>query len=149
MRCISLWQPWAQWVALGWKTIETRSHNRFASLVGQRIAIHAAQKWDHHAWDIARSAGRPVTGLEMMKTMALRVRDGAVLCTVDIGETTHAMGVDERIEAIWARKAMCPIRMKHLLFLGGVQRVQPVVIKGHQGIFEVPGELIEPWRDGR
>ncbi len=43
---ISLWQPWAQWVLLGWKTIETRTHPRFASLEGKRIGIHVAQKWD-------------------------------------------------------------------------------------------------------
>ena len=40
--CISLWQPWASLIALGWKTVETRGHNRFACLAGRRIAIPAA-----------------------------------------------------------------------------------------------------------
>jgi hypothetical protein len=43
---ISLWQPWAQWVALGWKLIESRTHNRFKSLLTKRIGIHASAKWD-------------------------------------------------------------------------------------------------------
>lgn len=46
MKVITLWQPWAQFIVEGWKTIETRLHNRFASLVGQEILIHAGLKWD-------------------------------------------------------------------------------------------------------
>jgi len=47
MKAISVWQPWAQFIVLGWKTIETRTHDRFKSLVGQRIFIHAAGKIDN------------------------------------------------------------------------------------------------------
>ena len=46
---ISLWRPWCFWVMLGWKTIETRTHDRFANMMGKRIGIHAAQKWDDEA----------------------------------------------------------------------------------------------------
>ena len=42
MRAISLWQPWASYVAHGVKRIETRSWP--ANYEGQ-IAIHAAKKW--------------------------------------------------------------------------------------------------------
>jgi hypothetical protein len=38
---ITLYQPWATWIMRGWKTIETRTHNRFACLEDQRILIHA------------------------------------------------------------------------------------------------------------
>jgi predicted transcriptional regulator len=41
MKVITLWQPWASFIALGWKTIETRTHDRFKNLVCERIAIHA------------------------------------------------------------------------------------------------------------
>jgi hypothetical protein len=51
---ITLWQPWAQWVALGWKTIETRTHNKLKSLVGKEILIHCGQAWDEHALSAAR-----------------------------------------------------------------------------------------------
>jgi hypothetical protein len=46
MKAISLWQPWASWIAWGLKTVETRRHGRFACLVGRRIAIHAALRFD-------------------------------------------------------------------------------------------------------
>lgn len=42
MKTLSLWQPWASLVVEGVKTIETRSWPAPQSLIGQRIAIHAA-----------------------------------------------------------------------------------------------------------
>src|SRR5215831_25722 len=43
---ISMWQPWAQWIELGWKRVESRTHQRFASLLGRRIGIHISPYWD-------------------------------------------------------------------------------------------------------
>jgi hypothetical protein len=36
---------------LGDKSIETRTHNRFRSLLGKRIGIHAGMSTDTSAWD--------------------------------------------------------------------------------------------------
>jgi hypothetical protein len=44
MKAISLWLPWAQFIALKLKKIETRSWNAPDYLIGQRIAIHATAK---------------------------------------------------------------------------------------------------------
>lgn len=46
MPAITLYQPWASWIIWGLKTIETRTHNRFKSLKGSRILIHAGKKTD-------------------------------------------------------------------------------------------------------
>ena len=43
---ITLYQPWATWIMREWKTIETRTHNRFACLIGKDILIHAGQRTD-------------------------------------------------------------------------------------------------------
>lgn len=51
---ITLYPPWSNWVGLGWKTIETRLHQRFRSLAGRQIAIHSALRWDPAAIDLAR-----------------------------------------------------------------------------------------------
>lgn len=48
---ITLYQPWATWVMLGDKSIETRTHDRFKSLLGKRIGIHAGMSTDTTAWD--------------------------------------------------------------------------------------------------
>ncbi|MFN3341883.1 MAG: hypothetical protein ACK40M_04255, partial [Flavobacteriales bacterium] len=39
----------ASWIIIGLKTIETRTHDRFKILDGQRVLIHAGQKFDHRA----------------------------------------------------------------------------------------------------
>lgn len=46
---ITLYQPWATWIMRGWKTIETRTHDRFKSLDGKTVLIHAGQKTDASA----------------------------------------------------------------------------------------------------
>ena len=38
---------------MGWKTVETRGHNRFTCLVGRRVAIHASKQWDPSSLDVA------------------------------------------------------------------------------------------------
>jgi len=43
MPAISLWQPWASFIAIGVKPYETRHWRAPPRLVGQRIAIHAAK----------------------------------------------------------------------------------------------------------
>ena len=44
MRAVTLHQPWASLIALGHKTTETRSWPAPKTLVGSRIAIHAAKR---------------------------------------------------------------------------------------------------------
>jgi hypothetical protein len=51
---ITLWEPWASWIAWGWKRIESRTHERLAALAGQRILIHAGKTWHAEAFDLAR-----------------------------------------------------------------------------------------------
>jgi len=46
---ITLYQPWATWIMRGWKLIETRTHNKFKSLKGKRILIHAGLRTDESA----------------------------------------------------------------------------------------------------
>ena len=43
MKAISLHQPWASLIAVGVKTVETRTWKPPVGLVGQRIAIHASK----------------------------------------------------------------------------------------------------------
>jgi hypothetical protein len=41
---ISLWQPWASFIAIGVKQYETRHWRPPSRFIGQRIAIHAAKR---------------------------------------------------------------------------------------------------------
>ena len=44
MMAVTLHQPWASLIATGLKTVETRSWPGRASLIGERIAIHAGRR---------------------------------------------------------------------------------------------------------
>lgn len=44
MKAITIWQPWASLMALGFKEIETRSWKAPSSIINNKVAIHAAKK---------------------------------------------------------------------------------------------------------
>lgn len=138
MKAITLWQPWATWIAIGWKTIETRRHMRFTSLVGCRIAIQAAQKWDPQ-WVVTAT---PFLTEEQWATTSLaRLNNkwprGALVCTVVVDHMVRAVGRRDD----WGKLAMCDVAGKICYFLSDIKPLpHPVPFKGWQGIFNVPDE---------
>src|ERR1700686_5562808 len=91
--CISLWRPWAEWVMLGWKTLETRRHARFKTLVGKRVGIHASQKWDKDAIGIA---SKYLTDDQIAASNWMRhaLDGGKILGTVFVDEHRPCKGQD-------------------------------------------------------
>lgn len=136
MKAISLWQPWASLVVQGIKTIETRTHTRFSCLVDQRIAIHAAKKWDEAgASQIARDFGE---GIPRAICPA-----GAIVGTVWVDRfgsldysTVHIVA---RTLEFWQNCSL----LKDLRGRWGLWLKNPVIFaepkswKGRQGIFNV------------
>lgn len=124
---ISLWQPWAQWVSLGWKPIETRTHNRFAGLVGRRIGIHAAVKWDHNALALASNY---LTPDQIQKTdLLMRIGGGAVICTAKVAGHRLLQKSDET-------GALIECGTKRFgLILEDIEIFTPIPAKGKQGIW--------------
>ncbi len=150
MKAISLWQPWASLIAIGAKPFETRDWAPPWSLVGQRIAIHAAKRplkpivrdMDPAVRDaIVAALTRGGYRLPFGDPPVLPL--GAVVCTAVI---VGARKVDEDFQApdlfgnyslgrwIW--------RIKH------VRRLDvPMPFRGAQGFFEVPA--LEVRGDGK
>jgi len=129
MKAITLWQPWATWIAMGWKTIETRTHNRLASLVDQRIAIHAGKKLHIEAYDIA---GPYIQ--DKRKPPDLHIDSyvpGVVVCTAMVAEARP-------LDAQDSAAALCDCsRDLYGLVLTDIQPLAPPpAAKGHQGIWE-------------
>jgi hypothetical protein len=92
MKAISLWQPWASFIAIGVKPYETRSWRPPSSLIGDRIAIHAAKRCptdEDREW--ARRHGIDELPLGSIVCTALLV--GAYQCGPIIGR--HAQISDE------------------------------------------------------
>jgi len=133
---ISLWNPWAMWVALGWKKIETRTHVRFQSLTGRRIGIHASRRWDDH-WREAASVYLDVEQIARTEANQTHWRGGIVVCTADV----HAFSM-LRPEHAGDALIECDT-LRWGLYLSNVKetRFPQVPIKGGQGIFYVPRDL--------
>ena len=143
MKAISLWQPWATFVALKWKTIETRDHDKFKKLVGQRIAIHSARKIDHAAM-LSTEKYRDMSVLDIRGLVACACENkGKILCTATVFLAQWEGPCSICLEEDMEQRAMCDVKGKFLLFLEDIERVYPAVpFPGRQGIFNVPDELV-------
>jgi len=130
MKAISLWQPWASWVAFGWKPIETRTHGRFACLVGETIVIHAAQKWDE---DAVRMAWQYLNHSQITATPGLMQLRGCLICTAFVSYGIHPL------TSLDSAQALLDCRGKGLygFVLTDIKPMKPIPWKGHQGVFEV------------
>ena len=130
MKCITLWQPWATWIALGWKTIETRTHPRFVGLVGKHIAIHAGLRWDK---DAVRLASIWLADWQVLQTRSFRDIHGVVVCTAHVDRHTRLSGDCSR-----AAKIDCCHTKRYGLFFSDIQKLpEAMPAKGHQGIWNV------------
>ena len=128
MKAITLWQPWATMIATGLKVIETRTHNRFASLKGQRIAIHAGKKWDTNAIDAVAEAGRLMPSWIFDKSAHFF---GMVICTVRVEDFFLC-----RLEHSHDACIDCEGTLRYGLELADVKVIlHPVLAKGSQGIW--------------
>ena len=137
MKAITLWQPWASLIAAGHKTIETRTHNRFAGLVGERIAIHAGTRYDPRTW--AGTWGVPHYLGRMSALSISQIRDicydcpklprGAVVCTAVVLEY-RLLTRDDSDAALCSARGLCG------LILGDIKQLaDTVTVRGHQGIW--------------
>lgn len=128
---ISMWQPWAQWVSLGWKPIETRTHGRFASLLGKRIGIHASLKWDKDAIKLAWNYLDP---WQREETDGFSRNGGTIICTALVKEFRKLTSEDSELALI-----DCGVIDRYGLILTDVKPIQSVPCKGRQGIWYVEG----------
>jgi hypothetical protein len=123
MYAISLWQPWASFIAIGVKPYETRSWRAPPHIVGQRIAIHAAKRpvsRDDLVW------WREIAGSEQPLAF------GAIVCTAILENVFRAQDVPEDDYGDYAvgRSAW---KLSHVLPVD-----PPFPVKGQQGFWRVP-----------
>lgn len=124
---ITLWQPWASWIALGWKTTETRTHNRLASLLGRRVFIHAGDKWDNQALYLAANF---LSRHQRATTMDHYGVFGKILCSAVVTEHRALTVLDSPPALI-----DCGTTKRYGLFLSELQVIIPIPAKGRQGIW--------------
>ena len=134
---ITLWLPWCFWIALGWKTIESRSHDRFSSLKGKTIGIHVGKKWDETALDQAKeylskikNYINPVDHTEMIRENNIK---SCIICTAYVEGFRELKKED-------SQKALidCEHTKRYGLLLSDVKSLDKWIhVKGHQGIWYI------------
>lgn len=139
MKCLSLWQPWASAIALGFKKIETRDwQTRYTG----PLAIHAAKRKITKE-DLEYLKGYPYWE-QLLALLPLQdMPYGCIVatCKLQVCLSTEDIYpsalVDER-EAFWGnyepgRYGWC-LKDVHGLAM-------PIPFKGAQGLFDVPNAL--------
>jgi hypothetical protein len=126
MKIITLYQPWASFITLGWKTIETREHNRFASLVNQTIGIHAGLKFDAN-W---KESVKPYMDISDESIERIKKLKGIILCTAFVIGTRPLQAKDSEHALI-----DCSAGNRFGLFLKNIKPIVPIKVKGRRGIW--------------
>lgn len=131
---ITLWQPWATWIIRGWKLIETRLHDKFKSLNGSRILIHAGQVTDKS--DAA--VNNPYLTEDQLAYRPEQIINGYI-----IGEC-HVQGFG-LLDESHSKKALidCGSTKRYGLFLNEIMMVEPIKVKGEMGIWYFDTESMQ------
>lgn len=140
---ITLHRPWALWVREGWKTIETRLHERFRGLIGQEIYIHAGQKWDKGA---LKTANKWLTDAQFIQTSLWMDQDEARGMIVARCYVENAFWIGRSLESspagwleAYQKKALIECRTTRFgLILSNIEKLNFGPLSGGQGIFMAP-----------
>ena len=135
MKAITMWQPWATWVELGFKTIETRTHARFMSLAGQRIAIHAGKHYDNDARKLAAPYLTP--GMVKMTNIIgglVGFTHGQIVAVVTVTASRVLTAADSQASLIDASGRY------GLVLADRIRLGRPVATRGQMGIWELSEE---------
>lgn len=155
MKAISLWQPWAQLVAIGAKRIETR---HWPTNIRGAIAIHAAKKSTGELRALSlrqpfRDALYPGDSIGWAGPLPL----GAIVAVADLytcAPIVHPGGAAGARQSVLDPLALRPEEKafgnydlsEGPRYAWGLRNVQalpePIPFKGAQGFFDVPDELI-------
>lgn len=164
MKCLTLWQPWASLMAIGEKTIETRSAACWWAINHRGpLLIHAAKNWNKQvheaiedAWGNRRDHG---DWAEIAKALSLNCYEtlddlccGSILCTVNVFGCGPILPADnksgwkiqlDKITSMDVEPRDLPFgdfRQGRLgIVTSNVTRFhQPIPYRGQQGLFDVP-----------
>lgn len=127
MRALTLWQPMAWAVAAGHKPVENRGWPPPDWIIGERVAIHAGQRWNRgHALYVDKRAPLPPRDALVY---------GAVIATavIDPAVTDPALlNLHERMW--WMGPVGWPLR-------DVIRLHQPVPCRGYQKLWRLPEDV--------
>ncbi len=132
---ITLYQPWATWIMRGWKTIETRTHNRFSSLEDKIILIHAGMKTDDSYYTI----NNPYLTREQILLNSDEMVNGFILGSAHVSKINLLYNYNSKDALI-----DCYNTERYGLFLDSIKKFDnPIPVKGEMGIWYFDLDKIE------
>lgn len=146
MKGVTLWQPWAQMIALGHKTVETRS---WPTKHRGPLAIHAARRLDPKHIDMILGSpafemlGRGHQHLLLEDLTTTRYPLGAVVATCNLIDCVR---IDDHADAVPALGTVeCALGDygpgRFMWLLDDVKPVSPpVACRGAQAVWDVPAQ---------
>lgn len=146
MKALTLWQPWATCVAHHSKLVENRTWEPPASVIGQRIAIHAGKRFEREAYE----------DLVELDGLALPPRAeipaGAVIATARVAGWVRSEWLVNRCEhpfdfsGLTEEQARSALRSTWWIgpvgwVLDHVIAIGPVPCSGAQGLWSLPPDI--------
>lgn len=139
MKALSLWQPWAGAIALGYKKIETR--HWFTNYRGT-LAIHAAKRWTREEREFTQEFNEKWALLELPEQPPL----GCVVALATLREIrpteglVHWLGPIERALGNY-EPGRFGWMLDHITELK-----DPIPCTGRQGLFDLPADVFAQMR---
>lgn len=139
MRALTIWQPWASAIALGFKPVENRDWAPPASAIGELFAIHAAVRvpTEDEVLEVAQTSSHSKKQWHALPTVNVR---GAVIAVARL----NAVVDDEKLDFTQLSDDV------ERWFVGRygwifreVKLLEPVPCVGRQGIWRLPIDVYE------
>lgn len=135
MKCLSIQQPWAQYIAAGIKDVENRSWG--LKTFPQRVLIHTGKKKQLNSIDnLPLCWLLPIENAENLGIVPLpeKMPTGAIIGVVDIVGCT----IEAQNDSVWSQFNDDPEHPMYNLMLANAKLFkEPILnVKGKQGIFE-------------
>jgi hypothetical protein len=123
---LQLYRPWSNWIINEWKTIETRTHNKFAWTEGKTVAIYSCKKFDKFA---TFAAAKYLTSKQILESEVYKEKEfgGFLIGTADVSEYRLLTPADSPAALI-----DCSNVKRYGLFLSNIKRIQPYPFQGSQ-----------------
>jgi len=142
MKALTLWQPWAWAIAHAGKTIENRTWQPPAALLGRRIAIHAGQHYDADAWAwaIEETTARPPDKRLCPRGVveAVATVTGAVAIAGSSVQWVGSLTEEEVCELVDSAWFQGPVGW---VLRDVVALPEPVPCRGARGLWDLPAEV--------
>lgn len=139
MKALTIWQPWAHFIATGAKRVENRDWRPPKDLVGRYLAIHAGKRYDKSAKSIETELGLVVPKHEDLP-------QAAIVAVAIVDRVCDSSDESEGWDDPWFVGAWGWI-------LRDVVAIDPVPRNGAQRLWEVKPRVLEQvrsnWRKAR